>query len=213
MTLTILCEGATERNFVVATLAPYLREKSIFAKPVNLGGTPNLSHLHRQINYALRSRRTHEHVSTMLDLYALGRLPGNEVREGEGPRDRVRRIEQELWKKFPTSNFIPYIQLHEFEALIFVDIAKIVEAFPDGEAEDAVDPLLRQMEGLEPELINCGESTHPKKRLCNAIPIYSDVYSTVGPEIVHGIGLSRVRSICPNFDGWLTKLEQLGSQN
>lgn len=66
----------------------------------------------------------------MLDLYALGHFPGNEHQSSEHVRTRVKRIEQSLLDKFPNPNFIPYIQLHEFEALVLVDPEKISVAFP-----------------------------------------------------------------------------------
>src|SRR5437879_3188755 len=105
LTLTLLCEGATERNFVVKTLTPHLRRLNIHAKPISLGGTPTLVGLHNQINSALSSRRSHEFVSTMLDLYRLGNFPGNEARPGEPVRLRVSRVEDLLCKRFPNPNF------------------------------------------------------------------------------------------------------------
>jgi hypothetical protein len=209
VTLTILCEGATERNFVVKTLAPHLRRRNIFAKPIDLGGTPTMASLHSQVNNALQSRRIHEFVSTMLDLYRLGNFPGNEPLVGEPVRVRVKRIEESLFKKFPNPNFIPYIQLHEFEALVLVDVDKIPVAFPDGEADNAIQVLKTSIGDAEPELINELPNTTPSKRLIAAIPSYKNVKWSAGPEIVEEIGLARVRQKCPSFHAWVTRLEGL----
>lgn len=72
ISLTILCEGATERNFVVQTLRPYLREFKVFVKPIDLGGSQSISSFKKQVNNALQTRRQHEYVTTMIDLYGLG---------------------------------------------------------------------------------------------------------------------------------------------
>ncbi|CAN5533160.1 DUF4276 family protein [soil metagenome] len=210
VTVTILCEGATERNFVVTTLAPHLRKRNIFAKPIDLGGTPTVGSLHGQVNNALHSRRNHEYVSTMLDLYRLGNFPGNEPQAGEHVRGRVQRIEQSLFEKFPNPNFLPYIQLHEFEALVLVDVDKIPVAFPDGEADHAIKGLKASIGNTEPELINEHANTAPSKRIIAAIPAYKAVKWSAGVEIVEEIGLGRVRAACPHFAAWVTRLEGLG---
>ena len=207
--VTILCEGATEQNFVVKTLVPHLRNRNIFAKAINLRGTQTVASLHVQVNNALQSRRDHEYVSTMLDLYRLGHFPGNEARPGENVRIRVKRIEDDLFEKFPNPNFIPYIQLHEFEALVLVDADIIPVAFPDGEADGAIEALKRSYRGMEPELINENPNSAPSKRIISAIPAYKMVKSSAGPEIVEEIGLVRIRESCPNFDAWVTKIESI----
>ena len=207
--LTVLCKGATERNFVVKTLAPHLRLRSVVAKPVDLGGTPSMASLHNQINNALADRRDHVFVTTMLDLYRLGNFPGNEAQTGEHVRTRIARIESALSARFANPNFIPYIQLHEFEALIFVDVEKIPIAFPDGEADHAVAKLKSLVGDIEPELINERPNHAPSKRIINLIEAYKPVKWSAGPEIVEEIGLLRVRNACPNFNQWVSRLESL----
>lgn len=210
VTLTILCEGATEKNFVVLTLAPHLKNFNVFAKPVNLGGTQNLKGLHIQINSSLRSRRDHEYITTMLDLYGLGKLPGNTPKPGETARKRVERIENSLFEEFPYPNFVPYIQLHEFEALVLVDIDKILTAFPDGEVDRGIIALKASVGTTEPEMVNEHPDSAPSKRIISAIPLYKGVKSSASPEIVKEIGLVRIRKSCPNFNSWVTRLESLG---
>ena len=145
----------------------------------------------------------------MLDLYRLGKFPGNAPEPKEDVRARVKRIQRLLFDAFPNPNFIPYIQLHEFEALVLVDISKIPVAFPDGEADKCTSKLKTSIGQTEPELVNDGPNTAPSKRIIAAIPAYEDVKWSAGPEIVEEIGLTYVRQACPNFDGWITRLENL----
>lgn len=209
-TLTVLCEGATEQNFVHRVLKTHLIAMNTYPAPVDLGGRPTLSNLHRQINDALQSRRSHEYVTTMLDLYQLGGYPGNQPNGAEPVRDRVKRIEQQLFELYPNPNFIPYIQMHEFEALIFADVDKIRTAFPDGEADSGIPTLRSGAAGIEPELIDEGVDTAPSKRIIAAIPAYQHRKHSAGPEIVQEIGLEILRQACPHFGDWLTRLETLG---
>ena len=53
--------------------------------------------------------------------------------------DRVHRIESEMAERLPNPRFIPYVQVHEFEALVFVDLNQLVKPFPDGEANGAAE--------------------------------------------------------------------------
>ena len=160
-TLTVLCEGATEKNFVVKTLSPHLKNRNVFVKPIDLGGNISVRKLHNQINSTLKSGRGHEYVTTMIDLYGLGKFPGNEARPNETARVRVVRIQDALFDEFPNPNFIPYIQLHEFEALVLVDTEKIRVAFPDGEAETGIAVLNKSIGDTEPELVNESVDTAP----------------------------------------------------
>lgn len=145
----------------------------------------------------------------MIDLYRLGKLPGNTRIADEHPRDCARRIQSALFDKFPNPNFIPYIELHEFEALVLVDVNKIAVAFPDGEATEGIRTLKLSIGDAEPELVDEGLDTAPSKRIISAIPLYKRVKAVAGPEIVEEIGLDKVRRACPHFNEWVTLLESL----
>ena len=60
-----------------------------------------------------------------------------------------------------------------------------------------------------PEDINDSSETAPSKRIESLLPSYQKVVD--GPEIIAAIGLEVVREECPRFNGWLTRLESLGS--
>jgi hypothetical protein len=60
-------------------------------------------------------------------------------------------------------------------------------------------------------LINDGPNTAPSKRIASQIPDYEDAKAAVGPEIAELIRLDTIRSKCPHFHAWLSRLESLGS--
>ncbi|MEL0591301.1 MULTISPECIES: DUF4276 family protein [Planktothrix] len=108
----------------------------------------------------------------MCDLYALPNdFPGfEEAQKISDPYERVKQLENALFDDINDSRFIPYIQLHEFEALILSDPIKLEERFPNYQSE--VQKLVSLCQSFEsPELINDGEQTAPSKRIIQAIPI------------------------------------------
>jgi hypothetical protein len=145
----------------------------------------------------------------MLDLYALPRdFPGFTTKEQtRDPYQRVARIEQAMGEALSHQSFIPYLQLHEFEALLLADPQQIAREYP-GRA-DAVGALVTEVAAFKgPEWVDDGETTAPSKRIAAAVPEYDKVLA--GPLIAIRIGLPRLRDGCPHFAEWLGKLEALG---
>ncbi|CAD5914439.1 hypothetical protein PA905_02950 [Planktothrix agardhii CCAP 1459/11A] len=117
-------------------------------------------------------RNAQKPFTTMCDLYALPNdFPGfEEAQKISDPYERVKQLENALFDDINDSRFIPYIQLHEFEALILSDPIKLEERFPNYQSE--VQKLVSLCQSFEsPELINDGEQTAPSKRIIQAIPI------------------------------------------
>lgn len=209
--LSVLCEGATEYNFVTLVLAPHLRGFQVFARPVNLGGgVKKFDRFRRSMKLEVGRARGHRYFTTMIDLYALPEFPGDRRADGLRGVDRAQRIEAAMAEEFNSPNFLPYIQVHEFEALMFVDLEVLPAAFPDDRKVQGAPALLRQAVGsLAPEEINDDPATAPSKRLIRVIPTYGQFKSVVGPELARQIGLPRLRKDCPHFDAWVGRLEQL----
>lgn len=213
ITLRVLCEGLTERNFITQVLAPYLKLRDVFATPEplcrgNYGIVP-YARMRTAIKTDLGRSREHLYVTTMIDLYKIGDYPGAEKEPGESVMDRVNRIESGMAEALPNPRFIPYVQVHEFEALVFVDLDRLVKPFPDGEADGAAERLVPEIGSLSPEEIDDGEQTAPSKRLIRQVPAYASLKPVAGPLIVQEIGLSNLRSACPHFSEWVSKLERL----
>ncbi|MDY6784643.1 MAG: DUF4276 family protein [Cyanobacteriota bacterium] len=64
-----------------------------------------------------------------------------------------------------------------------------------------------------PELINDGADSAPSKRIIAQFPEYKRGKANDGPQLAESIGLETIRSKCPHFNAWLSKLEALGDPN
>jgi len=146
--------------------------------------------------------------STMLDLYALPTdFPGapNQSTVVSGVNLAI-KIETALSNHFNNSRFIPYLQVHEFEALIFSELAVLSE---QGVAPNALKSLNSDVAGLSPEEINKSPQGAPSKRIAKYLPAYDRAKATLGPIMAKKIGIQKMRENCPHFNNWLQKLEGL----
>ena len=148
----------------------------------------------------------------MIDLYALpGDFPGFEKadRHRADPYRRVAALEQAWADETADRRFIPFIQLHEYEAYLFADVSRLSHFYDDSDAE--IEALRRVVVGAgSPELIDDGRQTAPSKRIIEQFPDYEHKKATVGPQAAEGIGLATIRCRCRHFAQWLGRLERLG---
>ena len=154
-------------------------------------------------------------VTTMFDLYALPEdFPGfGAAMAKPTAAARVQALEEELAKDVSFSRFIPYIQLHEFEALVLADPPKLAPRFELQATDRPIQELTALVQCTPPEEIDDGDQTAPSKRIIKAIPEYDGVKSSAGPQIVQAIGLENIRAKCPHFDSWLRQLEAIGTKH
>lgn len=154
-------------------------------------------------------RNPDSHFTTMFDLYALpDDFPGHaESLKTSNAYTRVAILEAALGKDIGHPRFIPYVQLHEFEALLLVDPQQLDWEYL--EHDKAIEDLLAMVDGANPEEISDGPQTAPSKRIISRIPQYAFQKAAVGPVVAEKIGLSRLRSKCRHFDQWLVQLERL----
>jgi len=149
----------------------------------------------------------------MIDLYALHNdFPGRDEADGMrfDPYKRVTALEKKWQEATGDSRFIPFIQLHEFEAYLFVDVAKFDSFFEH--PRRGIEELAKVAKSVgSPELIDDGQHTAPSKRIISQFPAYNRLKTSVGPQMAEDIGLPTIRSKCPHFDAWLGRLEGLGS--
>ena len=221
--LHIIAEGQTEQKFVLKVLAPHLAQHQVFADArciltskdkhtgrQSRGGLPNYIKAKNDIQRWLKEdSRTNCRFSTMFDLYA---LPNDfpafaQAKDYADPYQKIACLEAALAQDIGDNRFIPYIQLHEFEALILADVRKLDWEYFEHEA--AIASLVTMVGDTCPELINDGAETAPSKRILKQIPEYDKV--TAGWTVVEQIGLATLRHKCPHFNEWLTRLEQLGA--
>lgn len=160
--------------------------------------------------WMLEDQNTDARFTTMFDLYALPHdFPGyEEAARLQDPYDRVRILEDSLREDAPDSRLIPYIQLHEFEALLLADPQKFDAQFNENRV--GIQRLVRMANGFKsPELIDDGPDSAPSKRIAEEIPAYPRSKVSAGPITAERIGLHTLRTKCEHFDAWLGKLESL----
>ncbi len=231
--LHITAEGTTEERFVKEVLAPYLGEQGVWADArcvltsknnrLNLeyrGGwrrTSAYPTVKRDIcTWMKEDRNPDSRFTTMFDLYALPRdFPGYAEAYGEtDPYRRVSSLEQALAADINgalcDTRFVPYIQLHEFEALILADPKQLEWEFleHDKPIERLVNMVVK--EGGNPELIDDGENTAPSKRIIAEIAEYSGNKATSGPLVAGKIGMPMLCNRCRHFALWIEGLVRLG---
>ena len=113
---------------------------------------------------------------------------------------------------YQSQRFSAYLQLHEFEAMLFVAPDKMAKVFPGSDnTRQLVTIKLADIKKAfaSPEEINNNRQTAPSKRILSLFPGYQKpLYGTL---IALDIGLDHIRSECSHFNQWLTKLEGLGT--
>ena len=152
--------------------------------------------------------------TTMVDLYALPTdFPDYSlIQKQRDPFDLVKELEKSMLTDIASRRFIPYIQLHEYEALILVEPGKLSTFFL--EHEKGINDLTNLVSRFKsPEEINQGETTAPSMQIISRIPEYEDLKASVGASIAEKIGLDTIRKKCPHFNEWLATLEHLDSQS
>lgn len=215
----IIVEGQTEQTFVRDILAPMLGEKGVFlhaavlGKPGHKGGGVRFGRAKNDIGKFLK-QRSDTYVSTMFDYYGIAAdWPGRpDIRGGDTAVQKADKMEKEMLieieKDSPHTNvkkrFIPYIAMHEFEALLFSDIDILAKKIDVKSA--AVANILKECG--EPEEINDNSQTAPSKRL-QALCSKSYRKISMGKTTSEAIGIPTMRKKCPHFNEWLNKLESL----
>ncbi len=219
--LYVFCEGPTEQGFCRQCLAPFLfPEHDGRVHPLKIahskhhgrihrGGAGKYAALRRDLHNQLKSRpERHVRFTSMIDLYGLPRdFPGKTeiTRDPANPFPYVNALTAAFAANVGDERFIPYLQLHEYETILFSDPAAFGIAF---------DPCAKEIEALIAiaaafptiEHINDGRETSPSKRIIDLIPAYEGRKSIAGPDIAEYIGIPAIRSRCPHFDAWLTSL-------
>jgi hypothetical protein len=220
--LYVVCEGQTEETFcnevlarhflslnahIVAMLLPHKRAASRAHK----GGLNTYVHVQRYLRVLLAEHhRPDAWVTTLFDLYALpGDFPGcteASVLVGSLKAAALEAAFAADVAKFSANrNFIPHVQVYEFEALLLSNPQALASFYPDRVV--GIAKLGMDVAGLEPEEVNDGPTTAPSKRIIKHVPEYEGQKATAGPIVAMHIGLEHLRKRCPHFHAWISVLE------
>lgn len=220
----VVVEGQTEGAFVKSVLAPYLARVGVWVegrvvrtrsesgdRPRRGGGSWKTwrADLRRVCGSAGGAW-----VTTMLDLYGLPRgFPGRDlIASAPTPQEKIARAEEAILRDLTdvvgAERFLPYVQCHEFEALVLASLDSL-RALLDTEADlRGLDDLQREIQGIPPEEINDGPQTAPSKRLSRHIPGYDKVLH--GELAVTDASIPDLSARCPHFGRWVQRLAALG---
>lgn len=215
-----MVEGQTEESFVRNVLADVLWASNVHPTPVLLGtpghkgGRTSYARVKRDVVLLLKQDKG-AYCSTMIDLYGIGAgFPGHPPPHQLSNIEKVRHVENavkmDICEELPDAirpdlRFIPYLQLHEYEAILFSDPA----AFATGINRPSLWPQFQRIrdEFDSPEDINNDPETAPSKRVIAACPSYKKVIE--GTQAAAAVGIPTVRQQCQHFREWLEALEAL----
>ncbi|WP_139458600.1 DUF4276 family protein [Bathymodiolus thermophilus thioautotrophic gill symbiont] len=195
--LLISAEGHSEYKFIDEVIAPHLAGFDIFVSVQNMKGSVGLDKIETKLNGLIYS---YDYITTLYDFYGFKKkgLGGNETKESL--EDKIKNKIKETQRH----KIIPYIQMYEFEALLFSDSEKMADGLNTN--KNWIDEILNKFGNIE--TINNSKETAPSKRIGKRCAY---IKTTHASNILKKIGLTEIRKKCQGFDAWLTHLESLGT--
>lgn len=209
--IIIVVEGDTEEEFVKSSLQPHfqgfgihdVRGIKIQTSPGHKGGIGNYGKFKRNVENYLKQEKDIV-VSSLLDFF---RLPTSFPKYEEALKipyanERVSFLENAIGEDINHHRFIPYLQLHEFEALLFTHSKGFEYCGFSDQQRQAVQSIMDSFEN--PEEINNHPDTAPSKRLQKIVPGYNKVLH--GNIIIQENGFHSLLEKCPRFSTWIKRL-------
>lgn len=194
--LGISVEGTTEERFVERVLQAHFQARDIYLTPTSLRGHVNVDRVGAELK---RLCHSFDYLTTFYDFYGFQRKQPDETKQS---------LEARMLAALPSAcreRFIPHVQMHEFEGLLFSSPAVIADVLQRQDLEAWAADIVQACGG-NPEAINDRPETAPKHRLQQHS---SYRQTTHGPLIAQQTGLPTLRQHCAGFDAWLTQLEGL----
>ena len=222
----VICEGQTEEMFVNELLVPIFLAKglllvpALIGRPGHKGGNFKFDRLQTDVKNRLLGERT-AYCTTFFDYYGLPQsFPGKDIHNSQVDIvARATRVQDAMTAKLTRligddamRRFIPFVQMYEFEALLFSDPIAFARGISNEHLSQNLTDIAEQFDS--PEHINNSPQTAPSKRIESLIRGYEKpLMGTLGALEV---GLDSMRQKCELFDNWLKQLESLtvvGSSN
>ncbi len=214
--LIFIVEGQTEQEFIKKVIYPYFLEYHNFSNidvfcietsQGHKGGLTKYSHLQKDIKKSLKGDVL---VTTFLDFFKIPpSIPDyNIMRQKTNIDAKIDTLEQGMAADINNYKFIPYIQKHEFEALLFSDNCGFEELYDEPAIYAATAAIIAQYPN--PEEINNNPATAPSKRLEKILKDNGERYDKVteGSLIAEDIGMDKILAKCPRFKAWIELLAQ-----
>ena len=211
--IVFIVEGDTEIRFVENQIIPYLQGKCGYHIHMNAqkittnkkknckGGNVGIEYLRNEIRKIAASGDTF--ITTLLDFF---RLP-NDFPNYTTDKTKVTEIEQGLTATMTDivshNRFLPYIQLHEVEALMFIKVEGFELLIKEDRQRQELQNIIAQYPN--PEDINGGSATAPSKRLEKIFPEYQKVFYS--GLVFDELSIDEIRNKCHRFNSWLNNIE------
>jgi len=206
--LVFIVEGDTEIIFVDKHIIPYLVKKG-FNFPMHCqtivtnrkqhkkGGVTSFRKFENEVIRTFAQGNVI--VTSLIDFF---RLP-NDFPGYTDNSHQIEEIENAVWEHFDFNpDFIPYIQRHELEAIMFSSREGFELVIDDHRKLQQIDKILFQY--TNPEDINNSPETAPSKRL-EKIFGYDKVDD--GELILNMLTIDSILEKCPRFAEWINKIE------
>lgn len=209
----VICEGPTEVEFVNRCLEPYLRSSGVAAFGTVLSAKSG-SHRGGRVNVVRLAKKISLHyseadrITTLVDFYGFEDRAARHRAQLEADIAAAARA---ITTGYDARYVLPYVQMHEFEGLLFTNPADFKWA-EDGWSEDVRARLMAVAQAFaSPEDINDSPETAPSKRILSIFPDGTYSKPEHGPLIAEATGIAAIRAKCPAFDDWVSKLQAWGS--
>ncbi len=176
---------------------------------VTVGGVTNYASICADIRAHFDDQRIQsgDVLTTLIDLYALPRMfPGCQeaMRDGLRAAAKASKIEAAWKADIGRPNFFPYIQVHEFEALVLARPELLADYYPEHSAK--IETLCAECAAFcSPEEINETKESSPSHRIKTHVPSY---VKEDGFRFLEAIGIEQLKAICPRFKEWIEHCEQ-----
>ncbi|MBN2590650.1 MAG: DUF4276 family protein [Sedimentisphaerales bacterium] len=214
----VLVEGQTEQNFVRDILKPYFDTRGIFLHAVMFNRTGGIIGYTKAKKVILRSLKEDSGIicTTMVDFYGMpADWPGrSQSKDLTRYLEKAFTVEVSLFNdikesfddSFNSKRFLPYVQMHEFEALLFSSPEKLAQSLGNESLTASFLEIRKKYQS--PEEINDNHDSCPSRRITG---IFQDFRKTMnGISAANHIGLEMMRQECPHFNEWIEKLERIG---
>ncbi len=216
--LHCIVEGQTEVAVFTAILSPYIYQKTgaycLFTAIKHTGGgIVQFSKIFPELRKHLQEKKI---VTTFFDYYGIHKNHQFKNFQEAKINQHNAQFGVDLLEKgmtqyledynVNTRYFIPYIQLHEFEAILFSSPESFYDVYDNQEIVNYIQNIRNRYPN--PEAINDSPQTAPSKRIIKIVEKHNNTYEKVidGQDIAELAGIEVILENCPRFRQWVNQL-------
>ena len=210
----IIAEGPTEEKFCKDIMFPYFYDKQLYDISVSIlpskvtasgkrykGGNIKSDKILKFSKQYLNSAS----VTTFIDYYGINPefIGYQDSLSLTSISEKKECIEKALKEELTDYRFFPYVQMYEFEGLLFSDIDNFIWIENDINKIHTLKQSVKTFSS--PEHINNSKVTAPSKRIEQIFPSYGK--TSDGIIDAEAIGMTTILSKCNHFKEWIDRIE------